>query len=97
MSETCVFCGRSNVPKTHGHHIIPKSRGGKIVKPTCGACGSFIHATWSHNELRDEFNTVEKILADERFKKFLKWLYKQQPTAHFKTVRNNERPAGKYK
>lgn len=95
--DQCVFCKRLGVPKTHGHHIVPKCKGGTDVRPTCGACGSFIHATWSHNQLRDEFNTVEKIVTDERYQKFLKWLLKQDSTAHFKTVRNNNRPAGKYK
>lgn len=95
--EECVFCKRSGVPKTHGHHIVPRCKGGKEIVTTCGACGSFIHATWSHNQLRDEYNTVERILADERFQKYLMWLMKQQPTAHFKTVRAKDRPKGRYK
>jgi 5-methylcytosine-specific restriction enzyme A len=97
MSETCSFCGRSDVPGMHGHHVVPRCKNGKIVVPTCGSCGSFIHATWSHNELRDTWNTVEKIVADERFVRFLKWLGKQHPTAKFRTARNNNRPAGKYR
>lgn len=97
MSDQCVFCKRINVPKTHGHHIIPKSKGGKETQPTCGACGSFIHATWTNNELRDEYNTVEKILNDDRFKRYLKWIQKQPSTVHFRTVRNNEKARGKYK
>lgn len=97
INETCAYCKRQNVPKMHGHHVVPKCKGGKVIAPTCGACGSFIHATWSHNELRDTFNTVEKIVADERFQKYLKWILKQQPTAHFKTMRNNDRAKGKYR
>ena len=85
------------MPKTHQHHVVPRAKGGKETVPTCGSCGSFIHATWSHNELRDEFNTVEKILADERFQRYLAWLKKQQPTAHFKTQRKNDRAKGKYR
>jgi hypothetical protein len=81
----------------HGHHIVPKCKGGKDTAPTCGACGSFIHSTWSHNELRDEFNAVEKIVADERFQKYLGWVLKQDPGAKFRTVRNNSRAKGKYR
>ena len=97
MNETCAFCKRSGAPKTHGHHVVPRCKGGKETVPTCGACGSFIHATWSHNELRDEYNTVEKIVADERFQKYLKWLLKQDSTAHFKTFRRNGRAEGRYR
>jgi hypothetical protein len=97
MSDICAFCGRSGAPKTHGHHVIPKCRGGKEIAPTCGACGSFIHATWSHNELRDVYNTVEKVVADPRYQKFVKWLRKQPVTTHFKTERRNGRAKGKYK
>ena len=44
--------------------MVPRCKGGTEIVPTCHSCEDFIHQTWSHNELRDEFNTVEKILAD---------------------------------
>jgi len=75
MTENCAFCKR-RVP-TRGHHVVPRCKGGTEIVPTCPSCEDFIHQTWSHNELRDEFNTVEKILADARFQKFLRWLHKQ--------------------
>jgi hypothetical protein len=40
------------------------------------SCEDFIHKTRSHNELRDTINTVEAILADTRFLRFLHWLHK---------------------
>src|SRR5262245_35173375 len=55
----CVFCKRG-VP-TRGHHVVPRCKGGKEIVPTCHSCEDFIHKTWSHNELRDVFNTVEVI------------------------------------
>lgn len=79
MAQSCVFCKRQ-VP-TRGHHMVPRCKGGTEIVPACHSCEDFIHKTWSHNELRDTFNTVETILADARFQKFLKWLYKQQETA----------------
>src|SRR5215470_14307209 len=81
MVESCVFCKRQ-VP-TRGHHVVPRCKGGTEIVPTCHSCEDFIHKTWSHNELRDTFSTVETILADARFQKFLKWLHKQQDTAVF--------------
>jgi 5-methylcytosine-specific restriction protein A len=76
MDEACAFCKRQ-VP-TRGHHVVPRCKGGRDIAPTCHSCEDFIHKTWTHNELRDEFNTVEKIQNDPRFQKFLRWLYRQQ-------------------
>ena len=65
----------------------------------------FYPADWSpvcgdqlalYNELRDEFNTVEKIRSDPRFRKFLRWLYKQQEGTFFRTRRNRNRRPQKY-
>src|SRR5512140_3573846 len=76
MDEICAFCNRE-VP-TRGHHVVPRCKGGRDIAPTCHSCEDFIHKTWTHNELHDEFNTVEKIRNDPRFQKFLRWLYRQQ-------------------
>ena len=94
MIETCAFCKRA-VP-TRGHHVVPRCKGGRTIVPTCQSCEDFIHKTWSHNELRDTFNTVEKILSDARFQKFLRWLYKQQEGAVFRSQRNRARTNRKY-
>ena len=95
MTESCVFCKRE-VP-TRGHHVVPRCKGGTEIVPTCHSCEDFIHKTWSHNDLRDTFNTVESILADGRFQRFLKWLYKQQDTAVFRSQRGRTRTPGKYR
>ena len=95
MDDTCVFCLR-NVP-TRGHHIVPCCKGGRDIAPSCHSCEDFIHKTWTHNQLRDEFNTVEKIRADERFQHFLRWLYKQKTETIFKSCRNRTRTDRKYR
>src|SRR5215468_10561118 len=95
QKSQCVFCHRS-VP-TRGHHVVPRCKGGTEIVPTCHSCEDFIHETWSHNELRDVFNTVESILADARFQKFLKWLHKQQDSAVFRSQRGRTRRPGKYR
>jgi len=95
MDEICVFCLRK-VP-TRGHHVVPRCKGGREVAPTCHSCEDFIHKTWTHNQLRDDFNTVEKIRADEQFQKFLRWLYKQKTETVFKSRRNRTRTDQKYR
>lgn len=90
----CEFCGI--ITTTRGHHVIPKSKGGKVIVPTCETCESFIHKTWSHNELRDTFNTVESILENEGFQRFLKWRRKQPATTLFKSSPGKYRDKKKY-
>lgn len=95
VDNTCVFWLR-NVP-TRGHHIVPRCKGGREIAPTCHSCEDFIHKTWTHNELRDEFNTVEKIRADERFQRVLRWLYKQKAETVFKSRRSRTRENHRYR
>ena len=79
----CEFCGM--ITSTRGHHVIPRSKGGKVIVDTCETCESYIHKTWTHNELRDTFNSVEAILGNEGFQKFLKWKRKQPSTTLYKS------------
>ena len=95
MDEVCAFCNRM-VP-TRGHHVVPRCKGGRGIAPTCHSCEDFIHKTWTHNELRDAFNTVEKIQTDPRLQKFLCWIYKQQEGAFFRTRRNRNRTSPPYR
>jgi len=92
--DTCVFCGCE--VHIRMHHLIPRCKKGNTVVPSCLNCESYIHSAWSHNELRDTYNNVETILANEKFQKFLKWRLKQPLTAVFKSDRGNNRSKRKY-
>lgn len=92
--NNCVFCNFHTL--TRGHHVIPKSKGGESIVPTCETCESFIHKTWSHNELRDVFNSVESIINNEKFQKFLKWRRKQPADTVFKSEPGKFRDKRKY-
>lgn len=93
-SDKCVFCQRNAA--TREHHVVPLCKGGRETVPTCRSCEDFIHKTWSHNQLRDEFNTVERIQADPRYGRFLRWLHKQHLDAEFRTRRNRARTSRSY-
>lgn len=90
----CRFCGMTTV--TRGHHVIPKSKGGEVIIPTCETCESYIHKTWSHNELRDVYNSVDVILENEGFQKFLKWRRKQPAETQYKSSPGKYRDKRKY-
>lgn len=90
----CEFCGFTTF--TRGHHVVPRAKGGKEIIPTCETCESFIHKTWTHNELRDTYNSVEAIFESPKFKAFLKWRRKQPPTVIFKSDRGKFRDKNPY-
>jgi len=92
--DKCEFCGI--ITTVRGHHIIPKSKKGKIIVSTCETCESYIHKTWNHNELRDVYNSVESILANEGFQKFLKWRRKQPAETWFSSSLGKYRNKRKY-
>jgi len=92
--DQCVFC--KLITLTRGHHIIPKSKGGTDIVSSCETCESFLHKTWTHNELRDIYNNVEIILVDDKFQKFLKWRLKQPITVIYKSLNGKFRDKNKY-
>lgn len=65
------------------HHLIPKLKCKKNRKDArddpsnhiyvCGTCHRTIHAYFDVGELKDEYNTVEKLLGNEKFSKYVEW------------------------
>ena len=95
VSSTCAFCRREGV-KTRGNHVVPRCKGGREIAPTCPTCEDFIHKTWSHNELRDTYNTVEAIQAADKFKAFLRWLRRQSASVYYRSARGKTRSRKNY-
>ena len=95
MTSTCAFCRREGV-ETRGHHVVPRCKGGREIAPTCQTCEDFIHKTWTHNELRDTYSTVEAIHATDKFKAFLRWLWRQPTSVYYRSTRGKDRRRKKY-
>ena len=74
--EICILCQRE-VPFLTDHHIIPKSRGGKDLVAICRDCHRQLHALFENKTLETELNTVEAIVSNEGFAKYLKWVDKR--------------------
>jgi len=72
-NHICKLCER-NVPVTTDHHIIPRSRGGKELIEICKDCHKQLHALFDNKTLEEKLNTIELILANEQFYKYLKWV-----------------------
>lgn len=77
--EKCRLCKRE-VEQLTKHHLTPQSRGGKNGKTTmfCLACKDMVHVLFTNKELEREYDSVEKLLATDRIKKYVKWVRKQK-------------------
>lgn len=75
----CELCSRE-VEQLTRHHLKPKSRGGAKGEAAmfCLACKDQVHRLFTNKELEREYNSIEKLLADKRVQKYIKWVRKQK-------------------
>ena len=98
MRGKCQTCGcECDLTK---HHLVPRVKCHNKYKAVeheesnfiwiCRSCHDQIHALYDENTLRDRYSTLELLLADERFGKFVAWKKKH---ADFKghAKRSNDR------
>jgi hypothetical protein len=76
---TCELCGRKH-RKDHmtWHHLLPSVGGEGRSEPTvyvCQTCHIVIHACHSNEELRNEYNSLNKLLESEKINRMIN-LYK---------------------
>lgn len=85
----CEFCNR--LKELTFHHFIPKTlhKNKLFLKlfskeymkthgiDLCKECHYTVHHFWDEKTLGKEYNTKEKIVNDPKFKKYLKWVMKQ--------------------
>jgi hypothetical protein len=73
------------------HHLVPRSRGGRATQiPICLDCHLQIHAMYANKQLEEELNSVETLLADPMFVKFLAWIAKRPFGATAKVCRTRD-------
>lgn len=81
LEQPCPVCERPMVPgpSVTDHHLIPKSKGGRVAEPCHKICHGKIHATWDENQIRDAYNTWEKIREAPEMQTFIAWVRKKPP------------------
>jgi 5-methylcytosine-specific restriction endonuclease McrA len=72
----CPLCKRKVLELTD-HHIVPKSRGGTELVGICKDCHRQVHALFDNKQLEEELNTVDALLSNDQFAKFIKWVSKK--------------------
>lgn len=78
----CPICGREVPGKKYleRHHLTPAAKGGKDTEPVCIDCGDQIHELFTNNELRDSYNTIEKLKGHPDIQKWIQWIRKKPET-----------------
>jgi hypothetical protein len=78
VEEKCPICQRI-VPedKWEKHHLIPKCKKGKDTILVCVSCGDMIHKLIPLNELKKDYNTLEKLREHPDIKKWVGWIQKK--------------------
>ncbi len=59
------------------HHLVPKSRNGKVTADICADCHRQIHALFTLPELAREYDTLDKLRAAEPMQRWIKWAGRQ--------------------
>ena len=75
IKHYCELCEREVGTLTR-HHLTPKARGGAKGKcaMVCLSCKDMIHRLIPNKELDREYDTLEKLLANEKIQKYVKWI-----------------------
>lgn len=77
----CILCDR-DVPINYQekHHLIPKSKKGKgtDTAEVCVDCGDQLHKLFTNKELKDEYNTIDKLKTNEKIQKWIDWVKKRK-------------------
>jgi hypothetical protein len=78
LAMNCNLCGRfTNEDNREKHHLIPRAKGGKSTEYVCVDCGNQIHKLFTNNELKKDFNTIEKLKANDKVQTWIRWVQKK--------------------
>lgn len=82
--KKCELCGAKD--DLTEHHLIPKLKLKNKYKEfksdssniliVCRSCHDQIHACWDESQLRDFYNTKEKLLESPEMQKYIAWKIK---------------------
>ena len=95
----CALCGCECALTKH--HLVPQVKCHNKYKQIkedesnllwiCRQCDDQVHALWSENELRDLYNTKEKLLKSESMQKFIVWRQKHPDFNGHSKMSNNRK------
>ena len=75
----CELCGREGEGQyMELHHLEPASkRKNSLTILVDHQCGDAIHQTFQNYQLKTQYNSLEKLLSNEKIQKWVEWVRKQ--------------------
>ncbi len=83
----CWLCERPLGRNVEWHHIVPKSRGGRIVEPLHPICHSTLHVTFTNAELAALNGERDTLAQSPAMALYLRWIARKHPDFHARTRR----------
>lgn len=89
----CPLCSRPLVPgfSVDEHHLVPRSKGGRVKETVHRICHRKIHATFSEKELARDFHTWESLRTHPAIASFIRWVAQKPPEFYRRNVASSER------
>lgn len=91
LAMVCPLCLRE-IPETEkdAHHLVPKSKGGRVTEYLHRVCHKQIHALLTEAELATQYNSIDALLKEPRIARFVDWV-KTKPSNFYERVRKSDR------
>lgn len=87
---TCPFCGRSSEDETlfEFHHFEPIASRRKTNDGIrcCSQCAGQVHLLFNNTELRNQLNSLNLLLANEKLQKYVNWVKSKPLTSLYTTA-----------
>lgn len=81
MPTTCELCGRiipderiDDPQVVQEHHLRPEERAASPTVVLCRPCHEQIHATFTNEELRERYDTIEALRDAHALSAYLEWI-----------------------
>ena len=87
----CPICNRP-IPESQkdAHHLIPKSKGGKMTEYLHRICHRQIHALFTETELANQYHHAELLREHPEMRNFIRWVA-SKPDAFYEKTRKSSR------
>lgn len=81
----CWLCERPIDTLIEWHHLVPRSRKGRVKVPVHPICHETIHANFTNSELARFGADRGRLLENEPLAKFIAWISDKPPDFHAPT------------
>lgn len=95
--DACPICGRAYDQTMSRHHLTPKCKKGRETVDLHRVCHDKIHSLFTDKELANDYNTIEKLMADDRMQTFGGWCSKRPPNFTDPSTMSNRKNKNKRK